>query len=184
MELVVVPVLTHMSSADVLAASQARGARRGEAGRQRRRGLRAEGHEAARMRQPSPCPSASSSPQPHPPPRNCLPCRARTQVFDTFHADHHHTMGIRGFSLDRTYQMLQHADEYRSWALLGFLACPSALAGVGARAALAGLLSETLVMHVYEDRVEPVHPLYEQHVRPSLEKLTEASLCWGGVCGG
>jgi hypothetical protein len=69
--------------------------------------------------------------------------------------------------------MLQDADEYRSWALLGFLACPAALAGVGARPALAGLLSEALVMHVYEDRVEALHPLFEQHVRPSLEKLTE-----------
>jgi NCK-associated protein 1 len=69
--------------------------------------------------------------------------------------------------------MLQAADEYRSWALLGFLACPAAAAGVGARAALSGLLSETLLVHVYEDRVEPVHPLFERHVRPSLEKLAD-----------
>ena len=75
--------------------------------------------------------------------------------------------------------MLQNADEYRSWALLGFLACPSALAGVGARPALAGLLSETLLMHVYADHTEAVHPLYEQHVRPNLEKLTEV----GGAAG-
>lgn len=29
---------------------------------------------------------------------------AASQVLDTFHADDPHTMGIRGFSLDRTYQ--------------------------------------------------------------------------------
>jgi hypothetical protein len=69
--------------------------------------------------------------------------------------------------------MLQDADEYRSWALLGFLACPAALAGHGARRALAGLLSEALVMHVYEDAVEPLHPLFEAHVRPGLEKVVE-----------
>lgn len=77
--------------------------------------------------------------------------------------------------------MLQDADEYRSWALLGFLACPSALAGVGARGVLRRLLSEGLLLHIYEDVAEPLHPLFEAHVRPSLEKLTE--VCFATVRG-
>lgn len=238
LELVVVPVLTNISSADVLASSQVRDSACRPAGPP---GVAALSKARARRARNARMPSATA---PRPPP---LPRRgARPQVLDTFHLDRPHTMGIHGFSLERTYQlsgpglrvtpvnvglwlhksatseppgargytlfmwscpslclcmfgwedlkltsccgppprrMLQDADEYRSWALLGFLACPPALAGHGARGALAGLLSEGLLLHVYEDVTEPLHPLFEEHVRPGLERLTEASRAAAGAAG-
>lgn len=79
-------------------------------------------------------------------------------------------------------RMLQSADEYRSWASFGFLACPAALAGHGARGVLKGLLSEQLLLHIYEDASEPLHPLYQQYVTPSLEKLTDVRASGCGAC--
>lgn len=40
-------------------------------------------------------------------------------------------------------------DEYRSWALLGILACPTALHGVGVQELLAALLRETCLLPVF-----------------------------------
>jgi hypothetical protein len=67
-------------------------------------------------------------------------------------------------------------DDFRSWALLGFLACPAALQGVSAQPLMASLLQESFLLPVHRDVVLPLHSLYQQHVTPALEQLLSALL--------
>jgi hypothetical protein len=83
-------------------------------------------------------------------------------------------LGITGMSLEKTYSFMQRLDDFRSWALLGFLACPSALQGVGAQPLMAALLRESFLLPVHGDVVLPLHATYQQHVTPALEQLTSA----------
>ena len=66
---------------------------------------------------------------------------------------------------------MQRLEDFRSWALLGFLACPAALQGVSAQPLMASLLQESFVLPVHGDVVLPLHSLYQQHVTPALEQL-------------
>ncbi|KAF6265579.1 membrane-associated apoptosis protein-domain-containing protein [Scenedesmus sp. NREL 46B-D3] len=80
-------------------------------------------------------------------------------------------LGITGLSLQRTFSFLQRLDDFRSWAQLGFLACPAALQGVNAQSLLAALLRESFLLPLYGDVVLPLHSMYQQHVTPALEQL-------------
>lgn len=71
---------------------------------------------------------------------------------------------------------LQRLDDYRSWACLGFLACPAALQGVNSQALLSALLGDTFLLPVYGDVVLPIHKLYQQHVTPALEQMASSLL--------
>jgi hypothetical protein len=66
---------------------------------------------------------------------------------------------------------MQRLEDFRSWALLGFLACPAALQGVSAQPLMASLLQESFLLPVHGDVVLPLHSLYQQHVTPALEQL-------------
>lgn len=85
-------------------------------------------------------------------------------------------LGITGMSLDKTYSFMQRLEDFRSWALLGFLACPAALQGVSAQPLMAALLQESFVLPVHGDVVLPLHTLYQQHVTPALEQLLSVLL--------
>lgn len=71
---------------------------------------------------------------------------------------------------------MQRLDDFRSWALLGFLACPAALQGVSAQPLMASLLQETFLLPVHGDVVLSLHSLYQQHVTPALEQLLSVLL--------
>jgi hypothetical protein len=51
---------------------------------------------------------------------------------------------------------------YRQWALLGFLVCPRALHGVGAKQLLVSLLQESFFFTIHQDVVQPLHGLFGQ----------------------
>jgi hypothetical protein len=76
---------------------------------------------------------------------------------------------------------MQRLDDFRAWAMLGLLACPSALQGVGAQPLLAALLRESFLMPVHGDVVLPLHAAFEQHVTPALEQLTASLLDGAGA---
>lgn len=71
---------------------------------------------------------------------------------------------------------MQRLEDFRSWALLGFLACPAALQGVSAQPLMASLLQESFLLPVHGDVVLPLHGLYQQHVTPALEQLLSVLL--------
>lgn len=85
-------------------------------------------------------------------------------------------LGITGLSLQRTYSFLQRLDDFRSWAQLGFLACPAALQGVNAQNLLAALLRDSFLLPVFGDFVLPLHSMYQHHVTPALEQLVSVLL--------
>lgn len=74
------------------------------------------------------------------------------------------------------HSFMQRLDDFRSWALLGFLACPAALQGVSAQPLMAALLRESFWLPVHGDVVLPLHSLYQQHVTPALEQLLSVLL--------
>ncbi|WIA14188.1 hypothetical protein OEZ85_002727 [Tetradesmus obliquus] len=81
-------------------------------------------------------------------------------------------LGITGLSLQRTYSFLQRLDDFRSWAQLGFLACPAALQGDDA-----SLLPEALPMALAAQAYAKSELLwYFRHV---AEKLPGASAAAG-----
>lgn len=80
------------------------------------------------------------------------------------------------FTLCCAVSFMQRLDDFRAWALLGFLACPAALQGVGAQPLMAALLKESFLLQVHGDVVLPLHGLYQQHVTPLLEQLTAVLL--------
>jgi hypothetical protein len=71
---------------------------------------------------------------------------------------------------------LQRLDDFRSWAQLGFLACPSALQGVNAQNLLSALLRDSFLLPVYGDVVLPLHSMFQHHVTPALEQLVNLLL--------
>lgn len=71
---------------------------------------------------------------------------------------------------------LQRLEDFRGWAQLGFLACPTALQGVNAQALLSALLQDSFLLPLYGDVMMPLHALYQQHVAPALEQMLTAML--------
>jgi hypothetical protein len=71
---------------------------------------------------------------------------------------------------------LQRLDDFRSWAQLGFLACPAALQGVNAQNLLSALLRDSFLLPVYGDVVLPLHSMFQHHVTPALEQLVNVLL--------
>lgn len=74
------------------------------------------------------------------------------------------------------HSFMQRLEDFRAWALLGFLACPAALQGASAQLLMAALLQESFVLPVHGDVVLPLHSLYQQHVTPALEQLLSVLL--------
>jgi hypothetical protein len=74
---------------------------------------------------------------------------------------------------------------YRQWALLGFLVCPRALHGVGAKQLLAGLLKESFIFTIYQDVMQPLHSLFGQ-LEGTQCGVTSTLLAevWEGAVGG
>eukprot|EP00884_Botryococcus_braunii_P021814 jgi/Botrbrau1/8316/Bobra.0081s0005.1 len=73
-----------------------------------------------------------------------------------------------GFTAEAGLNALRLLSSFREWAVLAILVCPGEAIRPGASRVMEDLLSDTLLLHVYMDITEWLHPLFSKHVQPTL----------------
>ncbi|GIL90275.1 hypothetical protein Vretimale_16340 [Volvox reticuliferus] len=73
-------------------------------------------------------------------------------------------MGMFGMTRQQVYPFLRHREAIRQWGILGFLIFPEILNQQNSAQRLSMLLSDGFALHLYKDRLIPVHQLMLQHL--------------------
>ncbi|GIL68586.1 hypothetical protein Vafri_21836 [Volvox africanus] len=73
-------------------------------------------------------------------------------------------MGMFGMTRQQVYPFLRHREAIRQWGILGFLIFPEILNQQSSAQRLSMLLSDGFALHLYKDRLLPVHQLMLQHL--------------------
>ncbi|GLI71533.1 hypothetical protein VaNZ11_016761 [Volvox africanus] len=73
-------------------------------------------------------------------------------------------MGMFGMTRQQVYPFLRYREAIRQWGILGFLIFPEILNQQSSAQRLSMLLSDGFALHLYKDRLIPVHQLMLQHL--------------------
>ncbi|EFJ41345.1 hypothetical protein VOLCADRAFT_107742 [Volvox carteri f. nagariensis] len=73
-------------------------------------------------------------------------------------------MGMFGMTRQQVYPFLRHRETIRQWGILGFLIFPGMLNQPNSAQRLSNLLADGFALHLYKDRLKPVHELMLQHL--------------------